>query len=114
MKKNSSSSVNTELAGYNGMPLLYVPKTRFYTAITLADGSSAWGYSKASGSSDINFMIIYPEAILQVKKFMLPKIFSPDINQEKDAWKFQFRLYHDAFVYENKACGIYLHAAPAA
>lgn len=109
----SDNSVNTMLAGYNGMPLLYVPKTRFYTAVTLADGSSAWGYSKASGASDINFMIIYPEAILQVKKFMLPKIFSPDINQEKDAWKFQFRLYHDAFVYENKACGIYLHAAPA-
>lgn len=110
----SDSAVNTSLAGYNGMPLIYVPKTRFYTALTLADGSSAWGYGKASGASDINFMIIYPEAVLQVKKFALPKIFTPDENQEKDCWKFQFRLYHDAFVYENKAAGIYLHAAPTA
>ena len=46
---------------------------------------------------------------MQVKKFALPKIFDPDVNQEKDAWKFQFRLYHDAFVYDNKAKGIYLH-----
>jgi hypothetical protein len=57
-------------------------------------------------------MLIYPAAILQVVKFSLPKIFTPDENQEKDAWKFQFREYHDAFVYENKAKGVYLHAAP--
>ena len=36
------------------------------------------------------------------------KIFSPDENQKLDAWLFQFRLYHDAFVYENKVKGIYL------
>ena len=54
-------------------------------------------------------MMIHPTAILQVEKFALPKIFTPDENQSKDAWKFQFRLYHDAFVYENKVKGIYLH-----
>lgn len=107
----SDSAVNTVLAGYNGVPIFYVPKTRFYTAITLNDGSANWGYAKAADGKDINFMLIYPPAILQVKKFALPKIFTPDENQEKDAWKFQFRLYHDAFVYENKAKGIYLHAA---
>ncbi|MDD4390595.1 MAG: hypothetical protein PHW03_07315 [Eubacteriales bacterium] len=63
-------------------------------------------------AANINFMIIYPPAILQVQKFALPKIFSPDVNQDKDAWKFQFRLYHDAFVYDNKVKGIYLHKKP--
>lgn len=155
----SDGTVNTVLAGYNNMPIIYVPKSRFYTGITLADGSTSWGYTKAAptyalteaqpadwatkykeyftvsdgvyssvtgetapawaadtyykrtavGASDINFMIVYPQAILQAKKFALPKIFSPDVNQSKDAWKFQFRLYHDAFVYENKVKGIYLH-----
>ncbi len=105
----SDSAVNTVLSGYNNMPITWVPPTRFYTAITLNDGSSNWGYVKAAGAADINFMIVYPQAILQVQKFALPKIFSPDVNQDKDAWKFQFRLYHDAFVYANKAKGIYLH-----
>lgn len=109
----SDAAVNTILNGYNGMAIKYVPKTRFYTGITLNDGSSNWGYTKASGASDINFMVVYPPAILQVEKFALPKIFTPDENQDKDEWKFQFRLYHDAFVYENKAKGIYLHKAPA-
>lgn len=105
----SDSAVNTTLAGYNNMPIIYVPSSRFYTTIALAAGEGEWGFKAATDAKKINFMIIYPEAILQVKKFALPKIFSPDVNQEKDAWKFQFRLYHDAFVYENKAKGIYLH-----
>ncbi len=105
----SDGTVNTVLAGYNNMPIIYVPKSRFYTGITLADGSAAWGYTKATEAKNINFMIVYPNAVLQAKKFALPKIFSPDVNQDKDAWKFQFRLYHDAFVYENKVKGVYLH-----
>ncbi len=108
----SDGTVNTVLSGYNNMPITWVPPTRFYTAITLNAGTSNWGYAKGATASDINFMIIYPPAILQVTKFALPKIFDPDTNQDKDAWKFQFRLYHDAFVYENKVKGIYLHKKP--
>jgi hypothetical protein len=109
----SDGTVNTVLAGYNDMPITWVPMSRFYTGITLNDGSANWGYTKAAGAADINFMIIYPPAILQVVKFSLPKIFDPDTNQKKDAWMFQFREYHDAFVYENKAKGVYLHNKPA-
>ena len=105
----SDGAVNTVLAGYNDMPIKWVPPTRFYTAITLNDGTSTWGYAKAADAKNINFMIIYPPAILQVVKFSLPKIFDPDTNQDKDAWKFQFREYHDAFVYDNKVKGLYLH-----
>lgn len=110
----SDSGISNMLSGYNGMPVVYVPKTRFYTALTLNDGSANWGYAKGASAKDINFMVIYPAAILQVVKFSLPKIFAPDENQSKDAWKFQFREYHDAFVYDNKAKGVYLHAKPAA
>lgn len=105
----SDGTINTVLSGYNDMPITWVPKSRFYTAITLNDGTSSWGYTKAADATGINFMIVYPPAILQVVKFSLPKIFDPDTNQEKDAWKFQFREYHDAFVYENKVKGLYLH-----
>jgi hypothetical protein len=108
----SDNTVNTVLSGYNNMPITFVPPTRFYTAITLNAGTENWGYVKGATAADINFMIIYPPAILQVTKFSLPKIFDPDTNQEKDAWKFQFRLYHDAFVYENKVKGLYLHKKP--
>ena len=69
-------------------------------------GTSSWGYS-ANGAG-INFMIVEKSAVLQVQKMALPKIFDPDTNQDKDAWKFQYRLYHDALVFENKVDGIYV------
>ena len=108
---SSDGEVNTVLSGYNGMKIIYVPKTRFYTKITLNDGSSAWGYAKdGTDGKAINFMMVHPSAVVQTKKFSLPKIFTPDENQKTDAWLFQFRLYHDCFVYDNKKSGIYLHA----
>lgn len=105
----SDGTVSTVLDGYNNMRIVYVPTSRFYTGITLNDGTSTWGYTKATGAANINFMLIHPAAIVQIQKFAMPKIFTPDENQDKDAWKFQFRLYHDAFVYKNKVSGIYLH-----
>lgn len=104
-------AVSRVLTSYNDMPIVYVPQSRFYTGITLNDGSSAWGYAK--NGENINFMMICPDSVLQATKMALPKVFDPDTNQEKDAWKFQYRLYHDALVYENKVNGIYLHKATA-
>ncbi len=86
-----------------------VPQTRFYTGVTMNSGASSWGYAKASGAANINFLVVAKSAVLQAKKLALPKIFTPDENQTKDAWKFQYRLYHDAMAYDNKKTGIYLH-----
>ena len=105
----SDGTVNTVLSGYNNMKISYVVPSRFYSAIECNTGADGWGYKQAANGKKLNFMIVHPSAVLQVQKFALPKIFTPDENQTMDAWKFQFRLYHDAFVYENKAKGIYAH-----
>lgn len=110
----SENTVSRVLNGYNNMPIVYVPQSRFYTAVTLNSGATTWGYTKADSAADINFMMISKSAVLQATKMALPKVFTPDENQSKDAWLFQYRLYHDAMVYENKANGIYLHNAATA
>lgn len=107
----SEGSISRVLTNYNNMPIVYVPQRRFYTGITLNDGTSEWGFAK--NGANINFMMICPQSVLQATKMALPKVFTPDENQTKDAWKFQYRLYHDALVYENKVNGIYLHKATA-
>lgn len=89
--------------------IVSVPQTRFYTGITLNSGSDAWGFTKAADAKNINFLAAAKSAVVQATKMALPKVFDPDTNQSKDAWLFQYRLYHDAFVYENKANGIYVH-----
>ena len=93
--------------------VVMVPQTRFYTAITLNDGKTsgqtAGGYAKGEAAKDINFMVIHPSAVLQYSKHTVNKVFAPEENQNADGWKFVFRSYGLAEVYENKVSGIYLH-----
>lgn len=108
--------------------VILVPQTRFYTAIDMLDGKSTnetkGGYKRhAKGSdtgdtngADINFMVIQKDAVMQYNKHIAPKVITPEANQDADAWKFGYRKYGLADVYENKVAGIYLHhkAAPTA
>ena len=92
--------------------IIQVPQTRFYKGVTLDAGSSAdaGGFSKtASTGRDINFMIVHPTAVLQAVKHDNMKYFSPEVNQTADAHLMQYRLYHDAFVYDNHVDGVYAH-----
>lgn len=92
--------------------IIPVPQTRFYTAIDLKSGKndeSAGGYAKAVAGKDINFMIVHKPAVLQFTKHAVPKIISPEQNQDADAYKYGYRNYGLCDVYENKVAGIYLH-----
>lgn len=109
---STERGVDSRMLTLDGMPIIMVPQTRFYDAITLDAGATAnaGGFAKTTTTGkDLNFLIVYPPAVLQATKLALPKIFDPDVNQDLDAWKFQYRLYHDAFVYDNKVKGIYSH-----
>lgn len=91
--------------------IIKVPQTRFFTDITLNSGDDAWGFTKGSSAKNINFMVVEKSAVVQATKMALPKIFDPDTNQTSDSWLFQYRLYHDAFVTDNKVNGVYVHTA---
>lgn len=92
-----------------------VPQTRFYTAIAQNDGSTsgqeAGGYAKAENGKNINFMVVHKPAVIQFEKHAAPKIITPEVNPDADAYKFGYRNVGVADVYENKAAGVYLHAA---
>lgn len=116
---NGDNNIKSEVATYNDMRIVRVPQSRFYTAITLKDGVSSGqtegGYVGTSGTAKaINFMIVHPSAVSKVVKHALPRIFTPEENQDADAWKFDYRIYHDTFVFENKVNGVYLNAAETA
>lgn len=122
---NGENNINNIVDTYDTVPIVVVPQDRFYSAITLntgwASGSSepTWGYAKrqASGTgssaitagTDINFILMDRQASVNITKFNIAKYFSPDENQKLDAHQFDFRMYHDSFVFDNKADGIYVH-----
>lgn len=100
------------LKSLDEMLIVPVPQSRFYHQVTLDPGSSAdaGGYAKTSSTGkDLNFILMHPSAVWQAKKHEIPRVFSPAENQTADAWLFQYRLYHDAGVYDNKVDGIYYH-----
>lgn len=108
---------DTNFMTFDEMKLVTVPKTRFYTAIELYDGTTPGetegGYVKASAGADINFMIVNPESAEAITKHNPLRYFAPEVNQSDDAHLWEYRLYHDLFVYEQKVNGIYLSAKAA-
>ena len=107
---NSATDINRTVEMYDTLRVIRVPSGRFNTVCTLAaptDASSTGGYTAAG--VDINFMIVHPSAVMQVIKHQIPRVFSPEVNQEADAWKINYRVYHDCWVLANHTYGIYVH-----
>ena len=108
MDTNKSKEVLARFAS-----ITKVPQTRFYSAIELLDGKTVGeekgGYKKADGGVELNFEIIHKPATLQFTKHAVPKVISPELNQDADAWKYGYRNYGLCDTYENKTAGIYVH-----
>lgn len=109
---NSEDNVNTNVEFYDDMRIIRVPAARFNTAITLNAPTTAAGVGgyTATGTA-IDFMIVHPSAVMKVMKHRVSNVFSPAQNIEADAFRVNFRFYHDVFVKGNKKKGIYLHTA---
>ena len=106
---NLEKDVNNNIEMYNDLRLVKVPQARFATVCTLnapTTSSGAGGFTLSG--NNINFLIVDPRATMQVIKHLVPRVFSPEVNQEADAWKFDYRVYHDCFVQAQKLDGLYL------
>lgn len=111
MVMNDERDVNYNVEFYNDMRVITVPSGRFNTVCTLAepeDHDDAGGYTAAGDT--INFLIIHPSAIMQATKLANPRIFSPEVVQEADAWQYDFRQFHGVWVKHMKTNGIYVNA----
>ncbi len=93
--------------------IVNVPAGRFFTAVTLYDGTSSGeedgGFAKAANGKDINFLIVHKPAVLMFTKHLLSKIIPPENNPDSDAWRYAYRSYGLCSVFRNKTAGIYLH-----
>lgn len=98
---------NRQFSEFDGMKIVAVPQSRFVDKITKNELTKV--YAKAEDGKNINFMIVAPSAVEAVAKHVKLRVFEPDVNQTQDAYKFQYRIYHDIFVYENKVAGVYVH-----
>lgn len=87
--------------------IIEVPQTRMYTAVTLNTGKTDYGYKKADGANEINFLCVEKTAVVTAMDQYI-KYFTPDEDQNGDDNVFKYRnnnLY--GHVYENKLAGVY-------
>lgn len=108
---NGEGAINNTVDSYNNVPIIVVPQDRFYTGIELLPGTGEdqFGYEKAADAKEINFILMDKSASVNIGKLSMLKYFSPDVNQKKDAHQWDYRLYHESFVFDNKKAGIYVH-----
>lgn len=107
----------TKVPAVDNVPIIETPQERMYTAITINDGKTSGqtvgGYVKGSAAKDVNFLVLPVSTPIAVTKQDKMKIFTPDQNQDADAWKMNYRRYHDLWVLDNKMNSIYANIKDA-
>lgn len=109
----SRGGVDTKVKSINGIPLMPVPDTRMRTEYTFYDGRSTAPYDQTTGgfaptdtAKSIGLLLLPKRAAALVKKTEKVRIFDPDKNQQADAWKFDYRIYYDAFIKDSLKKGV--------
>lgn len=105
-----NGSVNTTVKSFNDIPILGVPSARMKTAYVFNDGKTAnqqaGGFKADTAAKDINWIIMPQRAPIAVSKTDKVRVFTPDINQKADAWKIDYRKYHDLWIPKNRFAAI--------
>ena len=109
-----NGSINTTVKSFNDIPILGVPSARMKTAYVFNDGKTAnqqaGGFKADTGAKDINWIIMPQRAPIAVSKTDKVRVFTPDINQKADAWKIDYRKYHDLWIPKNRFAAIRVNA----
>lgn len=106
-----AGEINTKVKTYNEIPIFSVPSLRMKTAYVFNDGKTtgqeAGGFKADTGAKAINWIIISRHAPIAISKTDKVRIFAPDVNQKADAWKLDYRKFHDLWIPTNKLAGVW-------
>lgn len=105
--------IDTKVKTYNEIPIFSVPSARMKTAYVFNDGKTAGqeagGFKADTTAKNINWIIIARRAPIAISKTDKTRIFMPDINQKADAWKLDYRKFHDLWIPSNKLAGVWVN-----
>jgi len=96
--------VSLKVKSLDGIPIIRVPSARFKSLFTFGNN----GFTVGTNAMNINWIISADRGLIAVNKQDKMRVFSPDVNQEMDAWRIQYRRYHDLFVPENKVAALWV------
>ena len=91
-------NANLKVKNLNGCAIIPVAADRMRTEYDFSDT----GFKAGDSAGYIRAIVMPKSAASLVKKVDKVDVYSPDIVQDMDAYKINFRLYYDCFVTENK------------
>jgi len=99
-------NISTKVRSIDGYPILRVPSGRLKTAYVFNDGKTtgqtAGGAVAASDAKNINWIICPRNVPIGVSKTDVMRIFDPMTNQTANAWRIDYRKFHDLFMLQNQ------------
>lgn len=102
----AQGGVNLAIKLLDGIPLIPVSSNRMKSAIVLNDGSTAGqevgGFKPDALAKDVHWIISPRTTPIGISKTDKIRIFTPDTNQKADAWKLDYRKFHDMIIPDNK------------
>ena len=101
----SAGIVKTKLKQYNQAFFKVAPQARLVSKVKVLSGASGQekgGWEKDTAAKEINWIICPQNLPIAISKTDNLRIFEPSVNQQADAWKIDYRKYHDLWVLKQK------------
>lgn len=106
----TKGDVKTKVRAIDENPIIPVPSARMKTEYQFFDGKTSGqeqgGFQATEDAKDINWIICPRTTPIAVSKTDKIRIFTPDQNQQADAWKIDYRKYHDLWIKDNQFAAI--------
>ena len=87
---------------FDGLSIIEVPSARLKTLYKKQDGKTvgqeAGGLVADTSAKDINWIILSRNVPIAISKTDVTRIFDPMTNQTANAWKIDYRKYHDLWI----------------
>ena len=112
-----AGAIQSEVKKIDECPIVEVPSARLKTAYVFNDGKTAGqevgGFVPAALAKTINWIICATTTPIAISKTDNMRIFAPDVNQTADAWKLDYRKYHDLWIMDNKMSTVFVNILEA-
>lgn len=103
----AQGGINIQIKMLDGIPLIPVSSSRMKDALIINDGATAGqeagGFKPADAAKDVHWIVTPKTTPIGISKTDKVRIFEPNVNQKADAWKIDYRKYHDIIIPNNKA-----------
>ncbi|MFD2613547.1 hypothetical protein [Paenibacillus gansuensis] len=108
----SQGDVKTQIKAIDSNPIKPVPSARMKTAYVFRDGKTAGqeagGFVPAAGAKDVHWIITPRNVPIAISKTDNMRIFDPATNQKADAWKIDYRKYHELWILDNALPSVFV------